>query len=46
MDARQRLRLQVREAVVFYVKRRFGLVAGHETRPAAEQHIVLISKEE
>ncbi len=41
MDARQRLRLAVREAVLFYVKRRFGLVEGHEARPAQEQHIVL-----
>jgi predicted DNA-binding transcriptional regulator YafY len=45
MDLRQRLRLQVRQAVVFYVKRRFGLVAGHEARPAAEQHIVLVSRD-
>jgi len=41
MDARQRLRLAVREAVLFYVKRRFGLVEGHETRSPREQHIVL-----
>ena len=41
MDARQRLRLPVREAVLFYVKRRFGLGEGHEARPPREQHIVL-----
>ena len=41
MDARQRLRLQVRQAVLFYVRRRFGLIEGHEQRPAQEQHIVL-----
>jgi predicted DNA-binding transcriptional regulator YafY len=41
MDTRQRLRLQVREAVLFYVRRRFGLTTGHEQRPAQEQHIVL-----
>jgi hypothetical protein len=32
----------VREAVLFYVRRRFGLVEGHEQRPAQEQHIVLL----
>ncbi|HEX5326396.1 MAG TPA: WYL domain-containing protein [Acetobacteraceae bacterium] len=42
MDAKQRLRLKVREAVLFYVRRRFGLVEGHERRPAQEQHIVLL----
>lgn len=42
MDAQQRLRLKVREAVLFYVRRRFGLVEGHEQRPAQEQHIVLL----
>lgn len=35
------LDLEVREAVVFYVRRRLGLVEGHEHRPAHEQHIVL-----
>ncbi|MGH7160602.1 MAG: WYL domain-containing protein [Acetobacteraceae bacterium] len=38
---RGRLRVTVREAVLFYVKRRFGLTEGHEKRPAQEQHIVL-----
>jgi predicted DNA-binding transcriptional regulator YafY len=42
MDAKQRLLLQVREAVLFYVRRRFGLTDGHEQRPAREQHIVLL----
>ena len=41
MDARQRLHLKVRQAVLFYVRRRFGLTEGHEQRPAQEQHIVL-----
>jgi len=41
MDDRQRLRLQAREAVLFYVRRRFGLTEGHEQRRAQEQHIVL-----
>jgi predicted DNA-binding transcriptional regulator YafY len=42
MDARQRLVLSVREAVLFYMRRRFGLTAGHAQRPAQEQHIVLV----
>jgi len=42
MDAKQRLMLRVREAVLFYVRRRFGLTEGHEKRPAREQHIVLL----
>ncbi|HTW27830.1 MAG TPA: WYL domain-containing protein, partial [Acetobacteraceae bacterium] len=42
MDARQRLLLRVREAVLFYVRRRFGLTDGHEQRPAQEQHVVLL----
>jgi len=42
MDAKQRLLLTVREAVLFYVRRRFGLTDGHEQRPAQEQHIVLL----
>lgn len=42
MDAKQRLLLKVREAVLFYVRRRFGLTDGHERRPAHEQHIVLL----
>ncbi len=42
MDAKQRLLLNVREAVLFYVRQRFGLVEGHEKRPAQEQHIVLL----
>ena len=42
MDAKQRLLLRVREAVLFYLRRRFGLVEGHEKRPAQEQHIVLV----
>ena len=41
MDAKQRLMLKVREAVLFYVCRRFGLTEGHQTRPGHEQHIVL-----
>lgn len=43
MDRRQRLIVHVREAVLFYVRKRFGLVEGHETRPAKEQQIVLLS---
>jgi predicted DNA-binding transcriptional regulator YafY len=42
MDARQRLMLSVRQAVLFYVRRRFGLTEGHEERPAQEQHVVLV----
>ena len=42
MDARQRLHLKVRDAVLFYVRRRFGLTEGHEKRSAQEQHIVLL----
>lgn len=42
MDAKQRLLLKVRDAVLFYVRRRFGLTEGHELRPAQEQHIVLV----
>jgi len=42
MDARHRLVLQVREAVLFYVRRRLGLTDGHEERPSREQHIVLV----
>jgi predicted DNA-binding transcriptional regulator YafY len=38
---RRRLSIEVREAVLFYVRRRFGLTEGHEDRPAAEQHIIL-----
>lgn len=41
MDVDQILRLTVRDAVVFYVCRRLGLVAGHELRDPSEQHIVL-----
>jgi predicted DNA-binding transcriptional regulator YafY len=41
MDADFVLRLHVREAMLFYVRRRFGLVDGHQQRPAQEQHIVL-----
>lgn len=41
MDANQRLTLEVREAVAFYVRRRFGLTEGHGNRPPQEQHIVL-----
>lgn len=37
------LNLTVREAVIFYVKRRLGLVESHERRPAHEQHVVLKS---
>ena len=36
--------LRPRAAVAWYVKRRLGLVEGHTDRPAAEQHIVLISE--
>lgn len=35
------LTLTVREATLWYVRRRLGLVQGHQERPAAEQHIVL-----
>jgi len=42
MDAKQRLLLKVREAVLFYVRRRFGLTEGHEQRPAQEQHVILL----
>ena len=38
---RGKLRVVVRDAVLFYVRRRFGLTEGHEQRPAQEQHIVL-----
>lgn len=38
------LTLNVRRAVEFYVRRRLGLVDGHERRSAQEQHIIL-SKE-
>ncbi len=38
---RGRLRVAVRQAVLFYVRRRFGLTEGHEQRPPQEQHIVL-----
>ncbi len=40
----ERLTLRPRRAVVYYVKRRLGLTAGHEGRPPADQHIVLISE--
>jgi len=39
-----RLFLRPRAAVAWYVKRRLGLVEGHAARPAAEQHIVLVSE--
>lgn len=39
-----KLDLSVRSAVAFYVKRRLGLVDGHEKRPPREQHIVLESE--
>lgn len=39
-----KLDLNVREAVVFYVKRRFGLDEGHERRPACEQHIIMAAE--
>jgi hypothetical protein len=42
MDSKQRLSFSVREAVLFYVLRRFGLTEGHEKSPAKEQHIVLV----
>jgi predicted DNA-binding transcriptional regulator YafY len=42
MGPKQRLLLKVREAVLFYVRRRFGLTDGHENRTAQEQHIVLL----
>jgi len=42
MDAKQRLKLTVREAVLFYVRQRFGLIEGHEDRSARDQHIVLV----
>jgi len=38
-------RVDCRKAVVYYVRRRLGLVAGHEVLPAHEQHIVLTSVE-
>jgi predicted DNA-binding transcriptional regulator YafY len=44
MDTKQRLLLTVREAVLYYVLRRFGLTDGHQKRPAQEQHIVLLRK--
>jgi predicted DNA-binding transcriptional regulator YafY len=37
-----RLVLEVRRAVLYYAKRRLGLTAGHESRPATDQHIVLL----
>jgi predicted DNA-binding transcriptional regulator YafY len=42
MDAKQRLVLRVREAVRFYICKRFGLTDGHEQRAPNEQHIVLV----
>lgn len=39
-----KLDLTVRAAVAFYMKRRLGLVDGHEQRPPREQHIVLHSE--
>jgi predicted DNA-binding transcriptional regulator YafY len=36
-----RLTLTCREAVVYYVKRRLGLTAGHEQRSPKDQHVVL-----
>ena len=36
-----RLVLRCRKAVVYYTKRRLGLVVGHADREAADQHIVL-----
>jgi len=41
MDEEFVLRLHVRDAMLFYICRRFGLVDGHQQRPAQEQHIVL-----
>jgi predicted DNA-binding transcriptional regulator YafY len=41
MDEDFVLRLHVREAMLFYIRRRFGLVDGHQERPALEQQIVL-----
>lgn len=41
-----RLTLHPRAAVTFYVKKRLGLTEGHETRPPAEQHVVLASADE
>jgi predicted DNA-binding transcriptional regulator YafY len=43
MDADGRLTLEVRRAVLFYVRRRLGLTEGHRDRPAHEQHVVLVS---
>ncbi|MDB5484029.1 MAG: transcriptional regulator [Caulobacteraceae bacterium] len=42
----ERLILTPRRAVNWYVKRRLGLTEGHETRPANDQHIVLVSERE
>jgi predicted DNA-binding transcriptional regulator YafY len=40
----ERLTLTPRLAVCDYVKRRLGLTEGHQTRPARDQHIVLVSE--
>ncbi len=36
--------LTTREATLFYVKRRLGLLSDHEMRPPEEQHIVLVNE--
>jgi predicted DNA-binding transcriptional regulator YafY len=42
--AQGRLTLTCREAVVYYVKRRLGLTAGHELKNPEDQHVVLFSE--
>lgn len=41
---RQRLQVEVREAMLFYAKRRFGLEEGHRERLPRDQHIVLVAE--
>lgn len=40
------LALRPRLAVTFYLKRRLGLLEGHQSRPPEDQHIVLVSEAE
>jgi hypothetical protein len=40
----ERLILRPRAAVLYYVRRRLGLVEGHEQRPPNDQQIVLLSE--
>ena len=42
---RGRLSIRVREATLFYAKRRLGLTEGHEGRRPEDQHIVLVAED-